>query len=407
MGSNRRFVPHRPETNRTRSTESSEVFDKQDAEPLGLRRVLTSVMHDLYGTKDVQDAVTASYVWMADQLGHISLGLLPTLLGGWIWKLVWTCWIDPHHTMDPRWQLVGCLVAAAAVFAYWIKKERQDFVDTRKRAGGRFDFNAGDIAWNIKTALLYFGVGGLLGVLSFLSPLVFAVAFFVLLWPALRVAFWWLRRKVAFQQAVLPYLYRLASFTGEIEAGEIQCVKDVSSVKDTQTSLWRVLLTRDLIALNDPTCRHLLISGPLRSGKTSLAVGIGTEFAFSLGIGRFLSAAKLMQLATAPAGSTTPEQMEYDDGRILWPWKGCDLIIVDDVDNGLPTAAADMSAMRARQLESVIDGSQAPLAWLGKRRSVWVLGNSDTIDTWRNTIAGLIGVDASEIKPITLMPRGP
>ena len=34
-------------------------------------------------------------------------------------------------------------------------------------------------------------------------------------------------------------------------------------------------------------CRHLLITGPLRSGKTSLAVGIGTEFAFALGIGRY------------------------------------------------------------------------------------------------------------------------
>lgn len=387
MGSNKRFVPN-----------------KQNAEELGLRYVLARVKKDLYGTKDVQDAITASYVWMADQLGHISLGLIPTLLGGWIWKLVWTGWIDPKNSLDSRWQFAGCVVAALAVFAYWIKKERQDFVDTKERAGGRFKFNAGDIAWNIKTALLYFGIGGLLGVLSFLSPWAFAAAFVLALWPALRVAVWWLRRKVAFQQAGLPYLYRLANFKGEIEAGEIKCAVDVSSLTDTQTSLCKVLLKPDPITINEPECRHLLISGPLHSGKTSLAVAIGTEFAFSLGIGRYLSAAKLMQLATAPPGSTSPVDIEYDDGRYLWPWKRCDLIIVDDVDNGLPATAPGMSATRAHELEAVMDGREAPLAWLGQKRSVWVLGNSEAIDTWRKTIAGLIGVDVKEIVSITLKP---
>ena len=50
------------------------------APPLGVGRVLSQVRQDLFGTKDVQDAITASYVWLEDQAGHIALGFVLTLL---------------------------------------------------------------------------------------------------------------------------------------------------------------------------------------------------------------------------------------------------------------------------------------------------------------------------------------
>ena len=101
---------YRPETRTTRSSQAAEAFDQPDAEPLGLRRVFTQVAHDLYGTKDVQDAITASYVWMADQIGHISLGLLPTLLFGWIWKL-----LCAHWKLDDVWSIGGCVVMVGRI----------------------------------------------------------------------------------------------------------------------------------------------------------------------------------------------------------------------------------------------------------------------------------------------------
>ncbi len=63
-------------------------LDRPDDDPLGLRRVLAQAAHDLYGTKDVQDAITASYVWLADQIGHLALGLIPTLLYCWLSRRV-------------------------------------------------------------------------------------------------------------------------------------------------------------------------------------------------------------------------------------------------------------------------------------------------------------------------------
>ena len=52
-----------------RSNRLIDKLDRPDDDPLGLRRVLAQAAHDLYGTKDVQDAITASYVWLADQMG--------------------------------------------------------------------------------------------------------------------------------------------------------------------------------------------------------------------------------------------------------------------------------------------------------------------------------------------------
>src|SRR4051794_21536104 len=58
-------------------------LDRDDAPALGVRKVLVQVSKDLFGTKDVQNVITASYVWLADQVGHVALGLVPTLLACW------------------------------------------------------------------------------------------------------------------------------------------------------------------------------------------------------------------------------------------------------------------------------------------------------------------------------------
>jgi hypothetical protein len=91
-------------TNATRSSRAAGHIDRKDALPLGVRRVLTQVSHDLYGTKDVQYAITASYVWMADQIGHITLGLVPTLL---------LCWIVAAFDPQGAWRVMLFVLAAA------------------------------------------------------------------------------------------------------------------------------------------------------------------------------------------------------------------------------------------------------------------------------------------------------
>ena len=105
--------------------EQGKVAERKHAPPLGIRRVFTQVSHDLYGTKDVQDAITATYVWMADQIGHITLGLVPTLL---------LCWIVTAFHPSPVWRIPLFILVAALIFFYWVYKEYTDYKDTKGAA---------------------------------------------------------------------------------------------------------------------------------------------------------------------------------------------------------------------------------------------------------------------------------
>jgi hypothetical protein len=392
------IVPPSPPANQTRSSKAAERFNRPDAKPLGVRRVFTQVSHDLYGTKDVQDVITASYVWMADQIGHLFLGLVPTLLLAWLATgLASRGWF--------RETLI--IVFAVAMFGYWVYKEFTDFHDTKARAGGIFPFDSSDIWWNVKTALLYFGIGGGWAVAAFTPGLWLPLTIVVSIVPGVLVAFWWLRRKLAFQQAGLPYLYRLANFKTALDRDTERAICLISNLKQHKVLMWRVLLGLDKVPHHAPVVRHMLITGPMGAGKTSLAVGIGTEFAFALGLGRYMSATDLVETAIA---SGTANQMDYNDGRILWPWRECDLLVVDDVDAGV--TAPDGTVTHLIQPETLVGALTAnginAMHWLGGRRSVWVVGDTTGADVWRSAIAGMLGIQTTEIMTVELkLPSSP
>lgn len=387
------ILPPDPPPNQTRSSLASEHFNRRDAKPLGFRRVFTQVSHDLYGTKDVQDVITASYVWMADQIGHLFLGLVPTLLIGWFWSGI---------IGNESWRRFAVIVSTLLVFGYWVYKEKTDFEDTKKRAGNVFPFDSGDILWNVKTALLYFGIGGVSAAAALIHWYWLIAALALAGWPAYRVAFWWLRRKLAFQQAGLPYLYRLANFSSDVTTIVKDAAAAIANLKDRKILMLGTVFGRDIVRASKPVTRHLLLTGPLGAGKTSLAVGIGTEFAFALGLGRYLSAAKLVQLA-AYRGSPA-NQMEYADGRVLWPWRECELLVIDDVDAGVVTSnGTEARLIRPDDLVAavMVNGPQT-LHWLGKRRSVWVVGDYADAESWKAAIAGLMGIGPDEIMTVEL-----
>lgn len=405
MASAGTVVTLRPGADRTGATSWCDRFDKPEAPALGIRRVATQCCHDLFGTKDVQDAITATYVWMADQIGHLTLGFVPTVLLCWIANLIWSClgWSETSG-----WRYPVFMVLAAAVIGVWASKERTDLQDTSGRTTGVFPPDSGDVAWNVKTALLFFGIGDLLGLAAFLWWALVPIVLVLSLWPALAVLFWWLRRKLAFQQAALPYLFRLANFASKLDAELIQAVSDIANLKDRRTNFFAVLIGRDPLPHTEPRLRHLLISGPLGAGKTSLCVGMGTEFAFALGKGRYLSATKLVELVVGDDDEAGDRS--YEDGLVLWNWRACDLLIVDDVDAGV-RAPAGQPALRslhlidpARLVDALSDeNGQSALRWLGPRRSVWVLGDTVDVPSWQAAIAGLMGVPQAEIGVVQLI----
>jgi hypothetical protein len=403
MATSRSTSGLRPGADQTKATTWCDRFDRDDAPPLGIRRVATQCCHDLFGTKDVQDAITATYVWMADQIGHLTLGFVPTILLCWIASLT-----VPWLTAGSVWRHLVFIVPCAVVVGVWAWKELVDLKDTSGRTTGVFPSDSGDVIWNVKTALLYFGIGALLGLAAFLWWPLVPIVLVLSLWPALAVTFWWLRRKLAFQQAGLPYLYRLANFPGALDAALVETVSGIANLKNRRTNFLAVLVGNDPLPHTEPAIRHLLISGTLGSGKTSLCVGMGTEFAFALGKGRYLSATKLIELVVG--GDANADERTYEDGLVLWNWRRCDLLIVDDVDAGVTTPAGRGAGRAARLIDPEAfvrgfteDGKPAPLINFADRRTVWVLGaEPSALSDWQHAIAGLLGIRDGDLAIVQL-----
>ncbi len=153
------------------------------------------------------------------------------------------------------------------------------------------------------------------------------------------------------------------------------------------------------------TTNHLVLAGPLDSGKSSLSIGIGTEFAIRMGIGRYTTLAKLLQSALKEDGQW--DQPEFDDGRILWPWQTSDLLVVDDVDvlsDHIPGTPLDVETERGIaecRMEALKKQIPAPLLdALKYRRTVWVVGDIDDgeLTRWTTNIASVIGVPPDHVR---------
>jgi hypothetical protein len=336
-----------------------------------LRQIATTAYHDWFG-KDVQETPTVSYVWTADQFGHFGLGFQITFLLGWI-----AAWAG-YSTSTTLATMAGVNIAV------WVIKEAFDYLRERKKAAAatsEFPFNGMEILWNIVTALFYIAAGAVVAGAAAFYPWRPIVVFLVLLVPAILIGIWWLRRKITFQQAGLPYLYRLANFPTPI--GDATAVRYIQALYDPKT----------------PDPMHLIISGPIGAGKTCLAVGIGTEFAFRLGIGRYTTLAKLVDILSdtpsAPDAST-----EFNDGRVLWPWDRSQLLIIDDVDTVLrrlaPAEEDELNAFTTHV------SRRLPMT-LKDRRTVWVLSDVSDLDKWRDAIGRALRLN-EEGRAITTIP---
>jgi hypothetical protein len=371
--------------------------------PFGIRRVWQQVKWDLFETKDVQDAITASYVWLEDEAGHIELGFVFTILMCWVASLILGA------------VSVAFVAVAAVPLLFFAYKELRDRKLSKARWGGVFKFDSQDLEWNVETAVFAFAVGAFFAFTPFLwkwGPLIVLPVSLAVILPT---AYWWLKRKLAFQQAGLPYLFRLANFDRTLESSSVKLVSKLANYRNTRHSLKQVLLGADHQRFPEPAFRHILITGDLGAGKTMLCTGIAAEFALSLKKCRYLTAMKLVEFVVAKHdGPPTANDVEFDDGLYLWHHSACDMVVVDDVDIGLNVTGKDLGRRRThlvspKQLRDALTmgGQEKPLAWLGERRSVWVVGDIDEHEAWQETIASLLGVKASAIAVVNIGKRMP
>lgn len=354
--------------------------------PPSLKEIVSQLRYDWFG-KDVQQTPTVSYVWTADQFGHFGLGFQITFLFGWI--------LAALFTSLPAWKTA--IIAALLNMLLWIVKEVLDIVREKRRQGPLFPFNRRELWWNVATALFFISAGAIVAGAAGLGGVQALIALLVMLVPAAWLVLWWVKRKMTFQQVGLPFLFRLTNLCSTIS-------KPDPGYRDA------------LIALSEPPTAgskplrfpHVLVTGTVGSGKTCLACGIGTEYAFRLGIARYTTLVKLFEAAVEreEESEAAHPPLEEQDGRILWPWRNVDLLIVDDVDALLvepplpkPTTptAAEATAKRPGDQNALRKIVFNQLAIIGierfrTRRTVWVVSDPSEAEEWRDTIAEALGL---------------
>jgi len=340
--------------------------------------LLKQAKTDLWA-KEVQTGYTVTYAWMANQLGHFALGFIP------VYFLIWLAlasglvgWLRTSFGEEGlRWSQ---FLIPVVWLLWFINKEQGDVQEAIADAGKAnvFPMDAGDVRRDAYTAVYFFAAGIAVASADLVAPwhndhrwywlpvLVFLALFLIGMSPA----YYWLSRKKCFQQANLPYMFRLANFPPKIASppasDSVPALLEFTSLQGQ----WK----------------HLIICGPLQSGKTTLASAIGTEHAFAMGRARYLGAFDFLQFA----------DLDHDPlaspNQPLWPWQQSNILILDDLDPGFQD---DNILNRAEILKQI--GKLNSLNQLRSLRTVWLVGSEAHAEFWRTELARLLQTKPEEI----------
>lgn len=366
-------------------------------------QLFKQALEDIQG-KEVQNGYTLTYVWMANQLGHFTIGFAGTLLLVWGVQVLLApclgCSVSPFLATretggglsDVRLQGAVCgwvIVVAVGHVLLWCAKEWWDYLRARNDAhGSAFDFKGIDVFLDAATAVGFIAIGIVVAFCSLLAWSLGLLAFVAGVLVALVPAHYWLSRKYCFQRAKIPYVFRLADFGGTFDPG----LKGPPGAAVVDAFLHDPTKPR-------PRPRHLLIFGEAHTGRTELSTGILTEHCFDVKKGRYLTWTKFVENASMP-----PDQQEEEQS---WPWQHSDIVVLDDVVSSVDGLALEAPADVAQQLAGL---GQSTIDKLKDRQLVWVLGPADekVRKEWRDALKGQFGDsddDYCEVRLLAYNPR--
>jgi hypothetical protein len=302
--------------------------------------------------KEVEMAATYSYTWLADEVGHMGLGILLSFATMTLVRLLLGA---PPEALFP--QLVGFLIASAIV-AYW---EWNSYETSFKAAkGSQFPLQLGLLRRDALVATFYMALGAAMGWALHQSWMLSVPLILAMIALAFAVAFPWVREKMVWQKAGLPYLSRMADL-----GSNLMPEKDAAA-------LWDFVITPPPVGTTG-TPRHVIIAGGIGSGRTRLAASLGTEHAFRGRSVRYLAFSQLVEMARA--GDLELEGPPPGPANIgYWRWSQAQLLIVDDIGPFL----GDLPGQDPKQaLHDLLHHRLAPVkAALRARNTVWLVSSS-------------------------------
>ncbi|HYC14719.1 MAG TPA: hypothetical protein VEC75_10740, partial [Stellaceae bacterium] len=182
------------------------------APDITIKDLALQAYRDIFG-KEVQDATTYSYVWLADQMGHICIGIVLTALIGALLHIV----AGSIYIAGP----IAFVLTAAGV-AGW---EYLAFTAAVKKATGRFPLDQKLLLENAIIATAYMVLGAAIGLGILLGGTLGLEIGFLVAVLGFIAAPYWLKQKIIWQKASLPYLARLANAWPTISDADAKTVQ--------------------------------------------------------------------------------------------------------------------------------------------------------------------------------------
>jgi len=286
---------------------------------------------------DVFERYTAYYTWITNQLGHFTIG-------GFLYLAAWCIALRlPHQSTAtcPAESGGGAMIASVGVaIVLWLiyaVKEVADVEREQPEIERPFRLNIREVAIDGWTDSFFVAAGIVVtfGVFWILSNIecgrIFDNAFnyIFLLLIGLSIAYAadrgriFLPQKKRFDEAFLPFYFRLTNFYNDLEGALWKPGAD--SGKDFQDKA-TMLAAIERVAGGDES-PHVCIFGPNGSGKTALAVAIACELIVGPRGVRYLSANGFNVPAQTGRNRDEPEQ--FDAG--LLPVEDALWIVIDHV----------------------------------------------------------------------------
>jgi hypothetical protein len=324
---------------------------------------------------------------MADQAGHIAIGMLFVLIA---WSLGELLRLQLNRELGAWPSFAGFVV----LFAWATYKEHKDYSEASAKIGDVFDSTRDrkDLLQNAAIAVYYMCLGGVIALSTLFAsvmlnrlsyPLPVLIFLFVAMFIGLVVLiiapafFYWLEQKIRFQQIGLPFLFRLPEFRHPELKGEVASKID-QFIENSGNGLGK----------------HIAIVGTLNSGKTTLAVGIATESSFRGKKACYLTFDKLQQIVASGQEPKAPRN------TLLWPWKHSQILIIDDVTAGIPNSDAEHPEQLARELKVLRPNA---LDAIKERNTVWCLGaDLSEADKWIDTLKNVCGIAGEDLTIVRL-----
>ena len=346
---------------------------------ISTKAVLLQLKADLIG-KDSYRGVTLTYSWLANQVGHFSLGFIPTLFI----SVPLTTYTSINNI--PVW-------SALIISITWLLFETYNFLGPLliKKSETKAFFIAGkihsfqppwkNIAFDTFTDLCFFWVGTFSASLflgfSNASLCVLITLLLILVYP---IRYWYLT-KMYLQSAQYPFQYRLSQWEGNMNVNDMQIIDNFISQKETG--------------------KHLFVFGAKGTGKTSISVGIGTEFSIHHSACLYTTAVKLFTMFFE---SDTDQELK---GTQLWTWRKASLLVIDDINPGDPIKDDIVVPDNFLKILDTFSISNAENRTTLKNKNViWVLGDKMfddvLLNNWKQMLMK-IGVENKNVSAINLL----